>query len=275
MWTYRRVVGVGPLPWAIWSGLAALLPYAAVLWWVHARLLEPGGWLRAVGFFAAFVVIRFMGAGWYSVTARRYGGWTLLTAGSQVMEVNPRHALGVGAGQWPVGILLGLAAWVSGLFGLPPGGWWWVVLVGVPVVQGLLLFGTAWLYTWLVVSMSRPFLLLGAPEEAGEERALREAVPGRTRTVVGTLVYAWIVCGALAVILTLLTGLFVLVHHVPAGYFGLGVALFVGFSVAVVGFPVAVMLGLWFQLLAALYKTAGRGMLRLRWREERMPVSVE
>lgn len=274
MWQYRRVVGVAPLGWAVWCGLAALLPYAFVLWWVRARLGAPEEWIRAAGFFGLFVVTRYLAAAWYSRTAGRYGGWQCFTVGGQVMEVNARRGIVVGLWLWPAGVLLGTGAAVSGLFGTPPGGWLWAVLLGVPLAQTLLLFGTAWLYTWLVVSMSRPLRLVGAAHDAQSHRVAR-MLPGSTRTVAGTLVYAWIVCGAVVLILTLLVGLFVLVHHVPAGYFGLGVALFVGFAVAVAGFPVAVVLGLWFQLLAVLYNAVGRGALSLRWREVRIAVPVE
>lgn len=274
MWTYRRVLGLGAIAWTFWTGLAALPPYGAMLWWVRARVAAPDGWLRALGFFVAFLLIRWLAATWYSATARFHGGFSLFTAGNEVMEVNARRAMLVGLWLWPTGLLLGLAAWGSGLFAGPPGGWWWVAVLLVPALQGLLLFGTAWLYTWLVVSMSRPLTVSGEHTAAGAQGLVGSA-SGRTRTVFGTLAYAWIACGAAAVIVTLFTGLFVLVHHVPAGYFGIGVALFVGFSVAVAGFPVAVATGLWFQLLAALYQRIGRGALQLRWREVRLPVRVE
>jgi hypothetical protein len=274
MWQYRRVVGVAPLGWAVWCGLAALLPYAFVLWWVRARLGQPDGWTRAILFFGMFLVIRYLAAVWYSFSARRYGGWELFTAGGQIMEVNARRGLVVGLWLWPTGVLLGADAAWSGLFGAPPGGWVWAVLLGVPFAQALLFFGTAWLYTWLVVSMSRPLRLIGAALNAESHRVAR-MLPGSARTVAGTLAYAWIVCGAIIMIVTLFVGLFVLVHHLPAGYFGLGVALFVGFAVAVAGFPLAVVLGVWFQLLAAFYNAAGRGPLCLRWQEVRVSVPVE
>ena len=274
MWTHRRVLGLRALPWAFWTGLAALLPYAGLLLVMRARLAAPGGWLRAAAFFLAFVALRIASAQWYAATARFHGGLSLLTAGGEVMEVNARRALMVGIWLWPLGVALGLAARASGLFGRPLGGWEWVEVLGLPALQSLLLFGSAWLYTWLVVSMSRPLALVGEAAN-GTETKLVGAPAGRTRTVAGTLTYAWIAFGAAAVIVTLFTGLFVLVHHLPAGYFGLGVALFVGFAVAVAGFPVAVITGLWLQLLAALYARIGRGGLTLRWREVRVPVRVE
>jgi hypothetical protein len=274
MWEYRRILSLPPGQWGLWAGVAALLPYVGVLWWVRARFDHPGVWLAAAAFWLAFVAIRMVAAAWYTGTSRWHGGWVVWLAGADLLQVNPWRALWIGVWDWPTGILLGWAASVSGLFGTPPGGWWWMVALGVPAAQAVLLAGTAWLYTWFIVSMSQPLQVKSESEEDGRT-VLVEMPPSRVRTVFGTLTYAWVTIGSLSVILLLMLGLAVLAHEVPAGYFGLGVALFVGFAMAVVGFPVAVIFGLWLQLLAWLYRRlAAWSWSRIRWREERREVPV-
>jgi hypothetical protein len=92
--------------------------------------------------------------------------------------------------------------------------------------------------------------------------------------VVATLVFAWVVTGSGISIGLLMVGLTVLARHVPAGYFGLGVAVFVGFALAALGLVAAVLMGLWARTAARLYNQwVGRGG-GLRWQVERRQFPV-
>jgi hypothetical protein len=272
MWQYRRILSWPPAAWAFWSALAVLLPYAGVLWWLRAQLVRPEAWLAAGLLWVAFGAVRGLAALWYTVTVRWHGGWLVWQGGATLMQVNPWRALWIGVWDWPTGVLLGLAAAWSHLFATPPGGWWWMAAIGIPAAQALLLAGSAWLYTWIIVSMSQP--LEGTIDVRAGETRLAALVPRRVRTVFGTLAFAWVVAGSITVILLLMLGLAILAHEVPAGYFGVSVALFVGFAMAVAGFPAAVVIGLWSQGLAWLYQRWGRRGLGFAWREECREVPV-
>lgn len=234
------------------------MPLAVLAWWWARPALDGATAVRLVGLFAAFVAIRAVMAVWYNRTVRWHRGVVLLWSGDELAALPPGRVFRVALWMTPGAWLMGLACWATGLFPPPPGGWWVFAAVEWPVAQWVLAAGSAWLYTQVVAALSQA--LAWHEREAGTWRVVARLEPHRFRVVAATMVFGWIAAGSVGSILLLMTGLTVLAGHLPAGYFGLGVALFVGLVLALFGLVAAVVLGLWAYVLARVYNAwAARG----------------
>ena len=277
MWERVVVRAVHPGDWVRTAGVFWVPPLVLALWLPHPSAVSDTTVLRWLGAAAGVLAIRWLMAHWYNAT-RRWGwhrGVELWVSGPQLESVRTLRAATVAVWLAPGAWLMGL--WLQALGLLAVGGIWpWMVLVALPAAQVVLMAGTAGLYTRVVGGVSRT--LHASWFEAGNSPAYGSRIgvvdPARARTVVATLVFAWVVTAAGVSIGVLVLGLTVLAHHLPAGYFGLGVAVFVGFALSAVGLLAAVATGIWTQVLARWYnRWVARGG-GLRWEVERHPFSL-
>lgn len=269
------VRAVSPWGWARFSTIMVLPAFLLMIWWrgLPSAFLWTVG--KTVALMAGVVLLQALAAWWFNWTARWHGGIRLWWGGGELVACWPASTVLPALLVAPAAVLLGLMVHALHLFRTPPLGWVWFIWVGLPVAQVCFVVGTAWLYTRVIVSVSHPLVwkeeIVGpldrrAPGEPLVQETARIAeVDARSlRTVTATLIFSWIALGALVAILVLLLGLTVLAHRVPAGYFGIGVALFVGFVVAIVGFILAVAGGLWAGTMARWYNRgalSGRGLV--------------
>lgn len=265
------VRAVSPWGWARFSTIMVLPAFLLMIWWrglPDAFLWTLG---KTVVLMAGVALLQAASAWWFNQTARLHGGIRMWWGGTELVACWPGSTALPALLVAPAAILLGLLVHALDLFRSPPLGWAWFIWVALPVAQVCFMVGTAWLYTRVIVSVSHPLVWKeetvsaadadNAPTSVGHKTVrICEMDASRFRTVTATLIFSWIALGALAAILVLLLGLTVLAHRVPAGYFGIGVALFVGFVVAIVGFLLAVAGGLWAGTIARWYnRRASRG----------------
>jgi hypothetical protein len=271
MWEEQEVVRVDPLPWAVIWGAAWLLPLAvSVVWWNRTQLTGEVVWRAALLWLGVLVIAGVM-AWWYNLTVRVHHGFRLWWAQDELQAVDPRRALQVGLVLAPGGAL---QAWAAALCGVVPSPvpWPWVAWVVLPVVTVLGVAGTAWLYTRVIVAVSE---LWRARLSAGEAPRVEYVDPNRARTVIGTLVFSWVVALALAAVAGLWLGLLVAAHRLPAGYFGLGVGVFFGFVLAVAGLVGGIVAGIWARALAVLYNRWASAHRGFGLRVVRRTISLE
>lgn len=258
MWERRDVVAVRPLTWSAVAGAGGLVPLWALAWWWARPVPDAATAVRLVVLFVAFVAVRGLMAVWYNRTVRWHRGVVLVWSGEELAAAPAGRVFRVALWMTPGAWLMGLACWATGLFPPPPGGW--VAFVGIewPVAQWVLAGGSAWLYTQVVAALSQA--LTWHERDDGGWQVVSYLHPHRFRVVAGTMVFGWIAAGSVGSILLLMAGLTVLAGHLPAGYFGVGVALFVGLVLALFGLVAAAVLGLWAYLLARAYNAwAARG----------------
>ena len=273
------VVAVHPGDWCRVSGIFVLPPLLVAVGVLNRAPLTGALVAQWGAAGAAFLVVRWLMAHWYNATRRWRGRQAveLWISGPQLESARTYRALAVAAWAIPGAWLFGLALYAVGLLGFLGGNWVWAVGVGAPVVQLLLMAGSAGLYTRVVGGVSTTLAAEWFPsDEAAADPWLRVGMvdPARARTVVGALVFAWVVTASGLSIALLMVGLTVLARHVPAGYFGLGVAVFAGFVLAGLGLVAAVLMGVWARTAARLYNGwVGRGG-GLRWRVERRQFPV-
>lgn len=252
MWERREVKAIRPQSWAAVAGVAAALPLLGLVWWWGRPVLSPDTIARIIAVWFGYTAIRWLLAYWYNATSKWHGGISFLLAGPELMAVSTARAFLVALWMTPGAWLLGVVWQVSALFPPPPAGWPLFIAVELPIAQVLLTGGSAWLYTRVVASISLA-LSWEDQEQPQGWTLVASVVPERMRSVVGTLVFSWVALGSLGAIGVLMTGLAILAKRVPAGYFGLGVALFVGFVLAVLGLIVAFILGWWAAIVTRGY----------------------
>jgi hypothetical protein len=276
VWERVVVEAVHPGDWSRVSGMFLTPPLVAGLWFLHGGSMTGDLAVRILLAVAALWAVRWLMAHWYNLSRPWRGrqAWEFWISGPQLESVRTYRTLAVAAWAVPGAWLFGLALFGLGFLGATGGAWVWVVGVGGPVLQILLMGGTAGLYTRVVGGVSTTLLAdWFAPGEGRWLRIARVDV-GRARTVVATVTFAWAVTVTGASIALLMLGLTVLARHLPAGYFGLGVAIFVGFALAALGFVLATLMGLWGRWTAWLYnRWASRGG-GLRWRVDRRSFPV-
>lgn len=283
MWERVVVVAVHPGDWSRVVAVFLLPPVVVVLWLTNRSPLSLLLVLRWVAAAAAFVAVRWLMAHWYNATRRWRGRQAveLWISGPQLESARTYRALAVGAWATPGAWLFGLALYAVGLLAALGSAWIWAVGVVGPVLQLLMMAGSAALYTRVVGGVSTTLAAEWLPDRASAGGSpegwhrIGAVEEGRARTVVATLVFAWVVTASGISIALLMVGLTVLARHVPAGYFGLGVAVFAGFALAALGLVAAILMGLWARVAARLYNgwvARGGG---LRWQVERrqFPVS--
>ncbi|MDA8198315.1 MAG: hypothetical protein M0Z54_02625 [Thermaerobacter sp.] len=279
MWERVIVVAIHPGDWCRVSGFFVLPPLVVAVWLLNrAPLSGPlvAQWAAAA---AAFLVVRWLMAHWYNATRRWRGrqAMELWISGPQLESARTYRALAVGAWGIPGAWLFGLALYAVGLLTFLGSSWVWAVGVGGPALQMVMMAGSAGLYTRVVGGVSTTLAAEWLPADGGAKgpwSRIGAVDPARARTVVATLVFAWVVAASGISIALLMVGLTVLARHVPAGYFGLGVAVFVGFALAGLGLVAAVLMGLWARTAARLYnRWVGRGG-GLRWQVERRQFPV-
>ncbi len=279
VWERVVVVAVHPGDWCRVSGVFVLPPLIVAVWLLNRVPLSGALVARWALAAVAFLVVRWLMAHWYNVTRRWRGRQAveLWISGPQLESVRTYRALAVGAWATPGAWLFGLALYAVGLLTFLGSGWIWAVGVGGPLLQLILMAGSAGLYTRVVGGVSTTLAAewLG-PASAGPGPWARIGAvePARARTVVSTLVFAWVVTASGVSIALLMVGLTVLARHVPAGYFGLGVAVFVGFAMAALGLVAAVLMGLWTRTAARLYNRWVAHGGGLRWQVERRQFPV-
>lgn len=279
MWERVVVVAIHPGDWCRVSGFFVLPPLIVAVWLLNRAPLSGALVAQWAAAAAAFLVVRWLMAHWYNATRRWRGRQAveLWISGPQLESARTYRALAVGAWAIPGAWLFGLALYAVGLLTFLGSSWVWAVGVGGPVLQLLLMAGSAGLYTRVVGGVSTTLAAEWLPADRGGTgpwSRIGAVDAARARTVVATLVFAWVVTASGISIGLLMVGLTVLARHVPAGYFGLGVAVFVGFALAALGLVAAVLMGLWARTAARLYNQwVGRGG-GLRWQVERRQFPV-
>lgn len=245
MWLFRRVHRVPPVVLGLASAWALLGPAA-----VAAGLLYTEGqpaW-ETVGLLWAGIAL---GAGLGAVVYNRTSGVDLLLQGSELKGVDVRSFLT--ASGFPAlvgGSVVDGAMRLGGGMGL---GWFWVPPAGA------YLFGvvTVLLYNRAVVPFS--FALRWTEEPGAGTVRITVLEVTRVRLVVSALTFGWVALGLAAVVVG--TAVWLAVLHpkpLPPGFFGVGVAIFVGFMTAAAGFLASVLFGWWCARGAAILNRYGR-----------------
>jgi hypothetical protein len=270
MWEEWDVVGVHPVQWGVLLGLYLVGPWMAALLWWNRTAIDGDLLARAVVGWGLTVLLGMGTAAWYNLTARLHGGLRVWWAGGDIVAVDATRAAAVGLALAPPAAGLGGALWALNLVP-PPLPWPWLVAVALPAAAWAALAGSAWLYTWVVGGVGQHVVVELSTEQGP---ALRRVDPDRFRTAIATLLFAWVVGLAVLGVLGLWAGLIAVAHHLPAGYFGLGVGLFFGFVLAVAGLLLAIVLGLWSRVVVWVYNRWAARYGGLRLALARRPLSL-
>lgn len=274
MWHERRLTFLAPGPWMLAGIWVWIWPAVAMVIWLggQPRIGWGSGILQTGIALAAALGLRGLGALTYNATAKWHGGMVLLQEGRDLVAVPVGRSLGaVATLAVPFGLGMSVIANGLGWSLVLPHHWLWVTLAS-PLAALLFGLGSLWLYNrWVVV-------FYGSLPVQFEPTAQGFVVAGfdahKSRLVAAMLLFSWVVILLAVTVLGLLILLTVLAKHLPAGYFGLGVAIFTGFFLAGVGFLMAVLGGWWCYLGAIGYRRWYRrgGGIRVRMTTREVPL---
>lgn len=247
------------------------MPAIAVAVAVGAR--SPGGgwnWLaQGIGFYLAATLLGALSAWGYSASSAWHRGILTLFEKNRLQHVAISSA--IKAFLVPSAIFgLGMGLLAAPVIGPIPrvGGWTWALfLVGLPLAVYLVNLIGLGLYNRVVV----PFYGSLSWEEAPDKDGVRIVAvnPREVRLVAALWLFSWAILLLLLVVVALIVLLTVMANRLPAGYFGLGVALFSGFFLAGVGFLLSVMLGYWCAWGARLYNRWAQAGGGFHWTPDR------
>jgi len=272
VWERVVVVAVHPGDWCRVAGLFLLPPLAVGLWLLNRGPLTVDAAVRWAAAWAGFLVVRWLMAHWYNLTRRWRGrqSWELWVGGRQLEAVRTWRTAAVALWAIPGAWLFGLVLEWLGLLHVLGREWIWVVAVGGPLLQFGFMTGTAGLYTRVVSGRTTALAARWFDETASGEWVRIGAVsPRRARRVATALVFAWAVIVTGVSIGSLMLGLTALARHLPAGYFGLAVAILAGFMLVGLGLLAAALMGFWTRATVWWYNGWVRRGGGLRWRVER------
>ncbi|MDA8193931.1 MAG: hypothetical protein M0Z53_08035 [Thermaerobacter sp.] len=249
----RRLTHLALVPWMVAGIWVWLWPAVIVGWWLgsQSRIGWATGIGQAVGALLAVLGLRVVGAVLYNATSRLHRGIRLVQDGSRLVSIPVGDAAGgLAALAVPFGLGMAIVVNLFGWAAVIPEHWLWMFLL-LPLACWGYGVGSVWLYTHLVVVFYNG-LDVELAIENGRGRLLKVS-PVQARFVSAMLFFSWVMIVLMVAVLTLMALLTVLAHRVPAGWFGVEVALFTLFLLAGAGFLAAAAVGWWYYWGTRLY----------------------
>lgn len=236
----------------VWAGPTVI----AVIW----QIGSGAGWAlvgETWALYAAVLLSRGLGAVLYNLSVSLHRGIMLVQEDGSLIGIPAGPAfLGLVMLSVPVGLGLGLTMNAFGWLDNVPGHWLWGWL-GLPVAALVSAWATLGLYNRVVVTFYGSLSIRYESDGTDRERVV-EVSPYRARIITSVLFFGWAVILLSLGITILMTLLTILAHRLPAGFFGLCVAIFTAFFVATLGFFLAALVGWWSYGGALIYNRWAR-----------------
>ena len=248
-----RLLYLDPLGWmvsGVWVwGIPAILGA-----WVLGRQGPIGpalGILQAMIGFAAALLLRAIGATVYNISLGWHGGIRVTYEDFCVTRIPVLGATkGLAALAMPWGLGMSLVVNGFGWIAVIPHHWVWCT-VGLPLVAWLYAMTSVWLYSHVVPWFSRSCHV--SVTNHGHLTRVKGFVPTEMAWMSAVMFFIWMFGATSGGILLFMGFLMILAGKIPAGVFGLEIAVFSEFLMVSLAYLLAFGVGLWFYWGTKIY----------------------